>query len=330
MNSFGRMLRITIFGESHGPCIGVVIDGCPAGLKIKPEMFFGDISRRKPGAKGTTGRVEDDIPEFKSGLYRSRTTGAPLTITFPNEDVRSSDYDKFKNTPRPGHADLVAKQKYNGYNDLRGGGMFSGRLTLPLVAAGVIAKRLIEPAEVRAEVSYIAGQEVYENVIEEAMKEGDSVGGIIQCTVAGLSPGLGEPFFDSVESMLSHAMFSIPGIKGVEFGVGFKCAHMHGSEYNDEILDSTGRTGTNNCGGINGGLTNGNPLVFQVAVRPTASISKKQKTTNLKSGKQVPLKVEGRHDACIALRVPVVVEAMTALVLADLMIQEQAIPRVMD
>jgi len=330
MDTFGRMLRITVFGESHGPLVGVVIDGCPAGLSIKPEMFFGDISRRKPGAKGTTERVEDDIPEFRSGLYQSKTTGAPLTISFANENIISTDYDKLKDTPRPGHADLVARQKYKGHNDPRGGGMFSGRMTLPLVAAGVLAKELIKPVGVKAEVCYIAGQEVYENVVEEALKTGDSVGGIIQCTATGLSPGLGEPFFDSVESLLSHAMFSIPGIKGLEFGVGFKCAHMYGSEYNDEILDKNGRTATNNCGGINGGLTNGNPMVFQVAVRPTASISKKQKTTNLKTGKQVPLMVEGRHDACIALRVPVVVEAMTALVLADMMLLEHSIPRVMD
>jgi chorismate synthase len=243
-------------------------------------------------------------------------------ISFANEEMKSEEYDELKDTPRPGHADLVARQKYGDFADLRGGGHFSGRLTLPLVAAGVIAKRLIEPATVKAEVSYVAGQEVYEDVIEDALKDGDSVGGILQCTTMGLPPGLGEPFFDSVESVLSHAVFSIPGIKGIEFGVGFKCAHMRGSEFNDEILDKNGRTATNSSGGINGGLTNSNPLMFQVAVRPAASISKEQKTVNLKTGKQVPLKVEGRHDACIA--------AVTAIVLADLKMIEQKIPRVLE
>jgi len=307
-----------------------VIDGCPAGVKLAPEDLEEDINRRRPGVQGTTARVESDIAEIVTGVLEGRTTGAPLTIQFSNFNAKSKDYYDVKDRPRPGHVDLVARQKFGGFSDHRGGGHFSGRLTLPLVAAGAVAKMLMnETVAIQARVTSVHGEKDYEGVLKDAMEEGDSVGGIVECRVAGLPPGLGEPFFDSVESLLSHALFAIPGVKAVEFGAGFKCAEMLGSEYNDEIVDASGKTATNHSGGINGGLTNGNQMVFRVAVRPPSSISAKQRTVDLNTGEQVELSVQGRHDACIALRVPVAVEAAAAIVIADLMMLEQRIPRVM-
>jgi len=322
MNTFGRMFRLSILGESHGDGIGILIDGCPAGVAISPEDFSEDLERRKSGAKGTTSRKESDMPLIKSGVFKGRTTGAPILIYLENNDVDSSAYEEIKDKPRPGHADLTAMQKYGGFSDYRGGGHFSGRLTAALVAAGVVAKRIIKPAKPEAKLIEGIG-------IEKAVKEGDSVGGIVECKVNGVPSGLGEPFFDSVESLLSHVVFSIPAIKGIEFGAGFASAKMKGSEYNDEIVNAEGKTKTNNSGGINGGITNGNELVFRVAVKPAASIKKPQKTVDMKTGDKIEIAIEGRHDACIALRVPVVLEAVTAAVLADLMLAEQRIPRVM-
>jgi chorismate synthase len=332
MNTFGRLFRVSILGESHGECVGVLLDGVPAGIPLSAQDFLPDLERRKGGTKGTTARKEEDAPPIKSGVFNGKTTGAPILILIENKDVDSSAYEKLKDTPRPGHADFVARQKYGGFNDYRGGGHFSGRLTAALVAAGVVAKKMIAPAKAEAEVVEAGGAKDakgMEKAIDEALESGDSVGGVVECSVMGLPLGLGEPFFDSVESLLSHAAFSIPAIKGIEFGAGFGASRMRGSECNDAILDAEGRTATNNAGGINGGITNGNELVLRVAVKPTSSIAKPGKTVNLETGGRVPVAVSGRHDACIALRVPVVLEAAVAVVLADLMLMEQKIPRVM-
>jgi chorismate synthase len=328
MNSFGRIFKISIYGESHGNQVGVLIDGCPAGLQISEDDFTEDILRRKSGAKGTTPRIEEDKPILVSGFFKGFTTGAPILISFQNKNTKSEDYTDLFSFPRPGHADFTGKMKYGGFNDFRGGGHFSGRLTLGLVAAGVIAKKLIYPVSIQAKLVEAGGESNINKAIDKAIKNEDSIGGIVQCLAENVSIGMGEPFFDSFESLISHAVFSIPAIKGIEFGSGFESAKMFGSEHNDQLIDVTGKTVTNFAGGINGGITNGNPLNFRVAVKPTSSISKSQKTINLDSGKQEELKIQGRHDVCIALRVPVVLEAVTAIVLTDLMMLEQKIPRV--
>jgi chorismate synthase len=327
MNTFGRLFRISIFGESHGECVGITIDGCPAGLPLTPVDFANDLNRRSSGARGTTPRKEPDLLKIKSGVFEDYTTGAPLTIMFDNTNTRSRDYSQLRETPRPGHADFTAMKKYGGFEDYRGGGHFSGRLTLGLVAAGVIAKKLISPVLVTATLQEAGGSTDVEAAIEAAVNKRDSIGGIIGCTVSGVPVGLGEPFFDSVESLLSHMMFAIPAIKGLEFGSGFAGSRMWGSEHNDMFVSTDGTTVTNNAGGINGGITNGNDIVFRIAVKPTSSTHLKQHTINLVTGQMVDLEIEGRHDTCIALRVPVVAEAATALVLADLMMQEGIIGR---
>ncbi len=329
MNTFGRLFKVSIFGESHGDCVGIVIDGCPSGLSLSEEDLAHDLNRRRPGGKGTTSRMEGDHPLIKSGIFNGKTTGAPILILFENRDVDSSDYERIRYTPRPGHADFTAWRKYGGYNDYRGGGHFSGRLTLGLVAAGVVAKRFISPANIGARLIEVGGSKDIEGAIEHAMKIGDSVGGIVECRIHNLPVCLGEPFFDSFESCLSHAAFSIPGIKAIEFGVGFRCAAMKGSEYNDQLCDITGKTETNNAGGINGGITNGNEVYFSVAVKPTSSIKKPLNTVDLRSGEKSKISVMGRHDVCIALRVPVILEAVAAIVVADFMLIEQKIERVL-
>ena len=317
MNTFGRIFRISIFGESHGPMLGITIDGCPPGIPLKIEDFSSDIERRKPRAEGTTLRREDDTPEIVSGWFNNLTTGAPLTIVFKNLDTRSSDYIDIKDHPRPGHADFVARQKFGGFNDYRGGGHFSGRLTLALVAAGVVAKKTIPKIPINALVIEAGGSNDIAMAVKEAMGKEDSIGGIVECRTGYIPVGYGEPFFDSVESIISHLAFSIPAIKGIEFGSGFSSAKMFGSQHNDPIIDETGKTSSYNAGGITGGLTNGNDLVFRVAVKPTSSIAQKQQTYNFSTGQMDEIKVHGRHDACIALRVPVVLEAITAIALAD-------------
>ncbi len=318
MNTFGRIFRLTIFGESHGAGVGVTIDGCPAGIDLSVDDFLADLERRKPGAKGTTPRKEDDLPEIISGHFRGHTTGAPITILFRNKNVRSGDYDNLVKTPRPGHSDFVAWKRFGGFNDHRGGGHFSGRLTLALVAAGVLAKKLIAGVKIQAKLIEAGGKKDIEKALSEALDKGDSVGGLVECVANNIPLGWGEPFFDPVESLISHLVFAVPAIKGVEFGSGFHAAAMKGSDHNDPILDDTGKTATNNAGGITGGLTNGNQLVYRVAVKPTSSIGVKQKTYSIESQKVETLEVKGRHDACIALRVPVVIEAVTAIALADL------------
>ncbi len=329
MNSFGRLFRVSIFGESHGESVGIVIDGCPAGLPLTEAALLPDLERRKGGKqKGTTPRQEADYPIFKSGLFNGHTTGAPITIIFDNNNTRSADYEKQRSFPRPGHADMVAHQKYGGFEDYRGGGHFSARLTTGLVAAGAIAKLMIGEILIGAEVIEIGGDTDLEQGLQKAIEAKDSVGGLVQCRVTGVPVGLGEPFFDSVESQLAHILFAIPAVKGVEFGSGFAAAKMFGSEHNDPIEDMEGKTTTNHAGGIVGGITNGNELLFRIAIKPTASTPKPQNSLNWETGTREDFSIKGRHDLCVALRAPVIVEAATALVLADLMLMEQRISRV--
>ena len=334
MNSFGRIFRIHIFGESHGDCVGLTIDGCPAGLPLSIDDFVADIERRKPGAKGTTPRKEDDIPQIKTGLFNGKTTGAPITILFENNNTRSADYERQRNVPRPGHADFVASKKFGGNEDYRGSGHFSGRLTVCLVAAGVVAKRLLLTSSkgggttVQSSISEIGGEPDLDKGLQKAIDAKDSIGGIIECKVSGLPVGLGEPFFDSAESLISHAVFAIPAVRGIEFGTGFAAAKMFGSKHNDAIEDKTGKTFTNHAGGIVGGLTNSNQLVFRIAIKPTSSTPIEQQTLTIETDTVENFSVKGRHDLCIALRVPVILEAVTAFVLADLMLLEQKIPRI--
>ena len=325
MNSFGTLFKVSIFGESHGECVGVTIDGCPAGLPLSIDDFDTDIERRKGGTKGTTPRKEDDIPLIKTGLFNGKTTGAPLTILFENNNSRSADYDKQRAIPRPGHADFVASKKFGGFEDYRGSGHFSGRLTVCLVAAGVVAKKILASIKINATLLQIGGETDVEKGLQKAIDAKDTVGGIIECTVDGLPIGLGEPFFNSVESLLAHAVFAIPAVKGVEFGAGFTSATMFGSQHNDALMDDTGKTKTNNAGGIVGGLTNGNQLIFRIAVKPTSSTPKEQQSLNWETNTVENFSVNGRHDLCIALRVPVVLEAVTALVVVDFMMMEQRI-----
>ena len=317
MNSFGHAFRITLTGESHGPEIGIIIDGIPPGIPLAPEDFYSDLKRRKPGQNGTTPRREQDTPLIEAGLYQGKTTGAPLMIVFKNRDQQPNDYRQILNTPRPGHADWTAAWKYKGFNDPRGGGRFSGRLTVGLVAAGVLAKKIIHPVQLKAVITEIGGTQNFEPAVQEAAAQQDSIGGIIECRGKNMPAGWGEPFFDSMESLLSHIIFSIPGIKGLEFGSGFQSARMRGSTCNDPITDTGGRTLSNHSGGINGGISNGNELIFRAAVKPASSITRPQKTINTRTGKTETLIIPGRHDACIALRMPVIIEAAAAIVLAD-------------
>ena len=329
MNQFGKLFTVSIFGESHGESVGVVIDGCPAGMPISVEDFIEDTERRKGGMqKGTTPRQEEDLPLFKSGVFNGKTTGAPLTLLFENKNTRSGDYEKQRSVPRPGHADFVANKKFAGFEDYRGGGHFSGRLTLCLVAAGVVAKKMLAPLKIVATITAIGGETDVEQGLQKAIANKDSVGGIVECRVANLPIGLGEPFFDSVESLIAHAVFAIPAVRGVEFGTGFKAAEMFGIDHNDAIENSDGKTITNHAGGIVGGITNSNELVFRIAIKPTSSTPKEQQTYNWETDQVDSFAVRGRHDLCIALRVPPVLEAVTAITLADLMLREQRIKRV--
>jgi chorismate synthase len=324
MNCFGQIFRVSIFGESHGSAIGITIDGCPAGIPLTREDFTSDILRRKSGGKGTTPRVEADLPEVLSGVFNDHTTGAPITLLTRNENKISSDYSDFKSIPRPGHADYVSWLKYKGFSDMRGSGHFSGRITWGVVAAGVIARRIIG-ASITARLISAGGSDDIDKAVSEALEKNDSIGGIVECIVKNPSAGCGEPFFNSVESAISHIVFSIPAIKGIEFGAGFAAASMRGSQHNDPFISKEGETLTNNAGGINGGITNGNDIVFRVAVKPTSSTGTDQRTLDFSTGKMTTLKVKGRHDACIALRMPVIIEAATAIALADLLLIDRGI-----
>lgn len=324
MNTFGRRFRIEIWGASHTPRLGVRIDGVPAGLALSAEDFETDIARRRAGAQGTTARHETDIPTITGGVSEGMTTGGTIEISFANEDVRSQDYDEFRTHPRPSHADFAARAKYGTGMDLRGGGMFSGRMTLPIVAAGVVAKKMCRQMTFETSIVEIGGSRNaadFGRIVAEAKADGDSVGGLIECNVAGVPVGLGEPFFDSAESVISHILFSIPAVKGVEFGSGFAGVRLRGSERNDCIVDGTGHTRTNNDGGVAGGITNGNELVVRVAMKPTPSIAREQMTYDFAEERTAPLAIKGRHDACIALRAGAVIEAAVAIALADLMLQ---------
>ena len=331
MNSFGRIFRISVFGESHGDCVGITIDGCPAGLSLSPEDLAADLERRKGGKqKGTTPRQEEDFPIFRSGIFNGKTTGFPITILFENKNIRSEDYTKQRSIPRPGHADWVAHQKFGGFEDYRGGGHFSARMTAGIVAAGVIAKKLMTGLTIQAQVVEIGGEKDLEKGLQKAIDAKDSVGGIVECKVHGLPVGLGEPWVDSVESVLAHFLFAIPAVKGVEFGAGFAAARMYGSDHNDPILEMSGKTKTNHAGGVVGGITNGNELVFRLAIKPTSSTPKEQESLNWDTEQVEKFSIKGRHDLCVALRAPVIVEAVTAIVLCDLMMLEQKVARVIN
>jgi chorismate synthase len=309
--------------------VGIVIDGCPAGLVLSADDLLPDLERRKGGKqKGTTPRQEADFPFFKSGLFNGKTTGAPITILFENSNTRSSDYEKQRSFPRPGHADWVAHQKFGGNEDYRGGGHFSARLTTGLVAAGAIAKKLMGGVNIISAVTEIGGESDLEKGLQNAIDAKDSVGGIVECRVNGLPVGLGEPFFDSVESQIAHIAFAIPAVKGIEFGSGFAAAKMFGSQHNDAIENMEGKTRTNHAGGIVGGISNGNELVFRIAIKPTASTPKQQNSLNWDTGKVEDFSIKGRHDLCVALRAPVILEAATAIALFDLFLLEQNSKRV--
>jgi chorismate synthase len=330
MNAFGHLFKVQIFGESHGSCVGIVIDGCPAGLSIAAEDLLPDLERRKGGKqKGTTPRQEADEPIFKSGIFNGKSTGFPIMILFENNNTRSEDYAKQRSIPRPGHADWVAHQKFGGYEDYRGGGHFSARLTTGLVAAGAIAKKLMKDVTIAATLIEVGGEEDVEVGLQKGIDAKDSVGGIIECRVNGLPVGLGEPYFDSIESVLAHMMFTIPAVKGIEFGAGFAAARMFGSEHNDAIEDMSGKTRTNHAGGVVGGISNGNELLFRIAIKPTSSTPKTQTSLNWETGEQEDFSVKGRHDLCVALRAPVIVEAATAIVMADFMLRAQQIKTVL-
>ena len=324
-NSFGSKFKLSIWGASHAPEIGVRIEGVPQGISLSEGDFEADLSRRRASAKGTTARHEADIPILRSGIANGVTTGEPIEIVFQNGDTRSSDYSQFESHNRPSHIDFVARAKYGNEVDLRGSGQFSGRMTALLVAAGVIAKKILQNTEYQTSIVEIGGsrnEAEFADIIAAAMADGDSVGGVIECRAKGIEVGLGEPFFDSAESIIAHLLFSVPAVKGVEFGSGFEGVKLRGSERNDCFVDGEGHTATNNEGGINGGITNGNDLVVRAAIKPTASISKEQMTYNKELCKVAPLRIKGRHDACIALRAAVVVESVVAIALAELKLQQ--------
>lgn len=353
-NTLGNNVSVTLFGESHGTAIGAVIDGLPAGVRVDEAFISHQLDLRRPFGKISTSRQESDKFEILSGVFNGKTTGTPVCIAIPNENTQSKDYSKTYGKARPGHADFTAFCKYNGCEDYRGGGHFSGRITAGLVAAGAIAIDLLSEKGIKigTHISKCAGVEDskftdYENdiaslsdnifpalndekgeeiinSIEKAAAEGDSVGGVLETAVIGLPVGIGEPWFDSVEGMLSHALFSIPAVKGVEFGAGFSCADMLGSQMNDSFLSDGSKitTKTNNNGGINGGITNGMPVIFRCAVKPTPSISKEQETVDFINNQNTVLSVKGRHDPCIVHRARVVVDSVTALVLCDLLSQK--------
>lgn len=320
-NSFGDKLRITIFGASHSAKVGIVMEGVPAGIALSVDDFSRDIDRRRPSLQGETQRREEDVPMLEGLDAKGVTTGDELRISFRNGDTRSKDYSHLKRQPRPSHADLVQRRKWGEEYNLAGGGIASGRMTVALVAAGVVAKKILDSATFSTRLVEVGGEKDsarFEEVIASAKRDGDSVGGVVECRVSGVEALLGEPFFDSAESVIAHLLFSIPAVKGVEFGDGFEGACKRGSERNDVIINADGKTATNNEGGINGGITNGNDIVVRVAIKPTPSIAREQQTFDFESGRVAPLTIGGRHDACIARRGAVVVEAVVALALADL------------
>lgn len=359
-NSFGRLFTITSFGESHGRCVGVTVDGCPSGLPLTEEDIQREVDKRRPGASlADTRRIEEDKIEILSGVFNGVTTGAPICLLVWNKDVDSSEYEKNRFLPRPGHADYTAFIKHGGFNDFRGGGRFSGRITVTLVMAGAIAKKLLNLSgiEILAHTIEIGGitarpkqfDEIKKNVgknplkcadleaaekmtglIEKVRDSSDSLGGIIEGTAYNVPAGLGEPIFDTLEGDLAKALLAIPAVKGVEFGSGFSAARRKGSENNDPFTIKNGKivTVTNNAGGILGGISNGMPIVVRVAVKPTSSIASSQETVNMKNMESVGLTFGGRHDVCIVPRAVPVVESMMAVTLCDFAIRAGLIPRV--
>lgn len=350
-NVYGNSISVTLFGESHGEQIGAVIDGLAPGIEVDMEFIHKQLELRKPQGKISTKRVEADEPHIVSGVFEGKTTGTPLCILFENQNTKSKDYSKTKDLMRPGHADFTAIEKYHGFADYRGGGHFSGRITTPIVAAGAILIQALqkkgiyigshiqkcgpiedkkftdyetEIAKVNELVFPVLDEDAAKNIyayMVQAAEEGDSVGGILETVVTGVPSGVGEPWFDTMESMLAHALFSVPAVKGVEFGEGFRFADMKGSEANDafEMKDGKVVTKTNHNGGINGGITNGMPIRFQTVVKPTPSIYKKQETVNMATMENEVMQIQGRHDPAIIPRARVVVDSMTAIVLADML-----------
>ncbi len=358
---YGKLFEVQLAGESHGLGVGAIIQGCPAGLPLSEDDIQAELDKRKPGQKLTTARREKDQVHIKTGVFNGKTTGAPILLWIDNQDVQSASYEKLRETPRPGHADFTAHEKYGGYNDYRGSGPFSARLTAPLVAASAVARKLLktEGIEILGHVQQLGGLKVdnasdddlrtnvpdsalrcadpamekrFEKSLQEALKAGDSLGAVIECRVLNLPAGVGEPRAQSVESLIGAYCLAIPAAKGVEFGSGFAAAAMRGSEHNDTYeQDENGKivTTTNHSGGTLGGITTGMPLVFRVAFKPTSSSKKTQVTLNTKTKAQAELNVTGRHDPCVALRAVPIVEAAAALALADLMLQAQKIPKVL-
>ena len=321
---YGNHIKISIFGQSHSEAIGVVMDGIPAGHAIDMEKLQEFMNRRAPGqGKHTTSRKEADKPEFLSGLVGNMTCGAPICAIIRNTNTKSSDYDNIRDIPRPGHADYTAHVKYGGHEDVSGGGHFSGRLTAPMCIAGGIILQILEKdgIEIKAGIKEIGGiEENFFDVIEEARLVGDSVGGIIGCTIKGLPAGIGSPMFDGVENRIAQAVFGIPAVKGIEFGRGFDVAHIRGSENNDEFYfdGDMVRTRTNNHGGILGGITSGMPVTFNVAIKPTPSIAIEQNSISYSRGEEAKLTVQGRHDPCIVPRAVTCIEAAAAIAIYDL------------
>ncbi len=327
MNHIGRLFQVNIFGESHGNSVGVLIDGVIAGIPLSPLDFKEDLDRRKSNSLASTPRKESDEVIIESGVFNGFTTGGAILIRFLNENIRSKDYSNLLNHPRPSHSDFTAKIKYNGYNDYRGGGSFSGRLTLGLVCAGVIAKKILKDVTFETKITNLAGindEAKFEEILNNIVLENDSIGGIVNIKAKNVKIGLGEPYFDSLESTISHLLFSVGGVKGVSFGIGFDGVSLKGSEFNDLIYNKEGKTLTNNNGGINGGISNGNDISVNVFVKPTPSISKPQNTYNFKDNKVEELIIEGRHDKAIILRALVVLEACVAIALADAYLIDKA------
>ncbi|MDD3630405.1 MAG: chorismate synthase [Bacteroidales bacterium] len=317
-NSFGKIIKMHLFGGSHEQLVGVILEGIPSGININVKDFTEYIDRRKGGTTATTDRVENDIPKIVTGLFNDVTTGLPITILFDNKHKDSKNYDLFKSWHRPGHADFTQSIKYGKDADIRGGGIASGRMTLPIMIAGLIAAKCIPTIIAKAYISHIHG-EIPEKLNWQKIKdEGDSLGGEIICEIINVPAGLGEPFFDSVESYLSHLLFSIPGIKAIGFGESWQTPLMTGSEYNDIFISENGQTVTNHCGGIQGGITNGNSIIYNIAVRPPASISKPQKSLNFLNKKMEIHQIKGSHDTAFILRLPPVIEAISLFAIADL------------
>lgn len=320
MNHFGRLFQINIFGESHGTSVGILLDGVKAGIPLNSTDFKTDLARRKAGGRGTTPRIEADEIIIESGVFNGYTTGAPILLRFLNTNTKSKDYSNLVNHPRPSHADFTAMRKYDGFNDYRGGGHFSARLTLGLVSAGVVAKKILGNVVFETKLINLGGctdSSKFSDLLDTIVEQHDSIGGIVELKAKNVPIGLGEPYFDSLESTISHLLFSVGGVKGVEFGIGFAGTELRGSSFNDRIIDSDGTTATNHNGGINGGISNGNDIELKVFVKPTPSISILQNTYNFKDSQVEPLIIEGRHDAAIILRAMVVLEACLAIALCD-------------